>query len=168
MAAVWVSGEMDAMFSLRPATLDDAVTLAEIVMAATKHQGRWPAMTPADEQEWRTGFADWSRQTLADVSVIVEGGEAIGRLRVVRGDGFLRLAGIQLLPSAQGRGIGTAIVRQLQSRARRESVPLLIGVEKDNPRARQLYERLGCVPVGENEAGDEVELRWSGSGVQGP
>src|SRR4051812_24355567 len=32
-------------FTLRPATVDDAYLLADIVMAATKAQGRWPAMT---------------------------------------------------------------------------------------------------------------------------
>jgi RimJ/RimL family protein N-acetyltransferase len=33
-----------------------------------------------------------------------------------------------------------------------------IGVEKDNPRARRLYERLGCVQVAEDE--EEYKLRW--------
>jgi ribosomal protein S18 acetylase RimI-like enzyme len=32
-------------------------------------------------------------------------------------------------------------------------------VEEDNPRARRLYERLGCVQVAEDE--QEHKLRWS-------
>lgn len=173
---------------LRPATADDAYLLADIAMAATEAQGRWPARTAREDDEWRAGFADWTRQTVEEadplniLAVILDGENAIGRLRVKhRAAGERRaedeprvadeqravderpaaveLAGLQLLPAAQNRGIGTAIVRGLQDVAAREGVPLLIGVEKDNPGARRLYERLGCVLVGED--GDEHRLRWT-------
>ncbi|WP_250033317.1 bifunctional NUDIX hydrolase family protein/GNAT family N-acetyltransferase [Paractinoplanes maris] len=149
--------------TLRPATADDAYVLADIVMAATKAQGRWTARSPGDEADWREGFAEWSRDTVREaspgnaLSVIMLGDEVIGRLRVVRRDGVVQLAGLQLVPSAQGRGIGSSIVRDLQTAAAGEGLTLLIGVEKDNPRARRLYERLGCVL--ESETGDEHLLR---------
>jgi ribosomal protein S18 acetylase RimI-like enzyme len=154
--------------TLRGATADDAYILADIVMTATKAQGRWPAMASADEADWRDRFAGWSCRIVRDadpdnvLAVVLDGEDVIGRLRVVRGTAdqpFLRLAAIQLVPAAQGRGIGTAIVRGLQDVARRERVPLLIGVEKDNARARRLYERLGCVLTGEE--GDEYQLYWT-------
>jgi ribosomal protein S18 acetylase RimI-like enzyme len=63
-----------------------------------------------------------------------------------------------LLPHVQGRGIGTAIIEDLKAEAKSAGVSLDIGVEKDNPRARQLYERLGCVQVAEDE--QEHKLRW--------
>ena len=145
--------------TLRPATAADAHLLADIVLAATRAQGRMPAMTPQEEAEWRDGFAEWSRRTLDMLAVVMRGDEPIGRLRVVRDPGGIELAGIQLLPSAQGRGIGTSIIRDLQDTARREAVPLLIGVEKDNPGARRLYERLGFVLTGEDEK--EYRLAWT-------
>jgi RimJ/RimL family protein N-acetyltransferase len=37
-------------------------------------------------------------------------------------------------------------------------VPLYIGVEKDNPNARRLYERLGLVEVGVTD--DDYRLSW--------
>ena len=64
------------------------------------------------------------------------------------------LAGIQLRPDAQGRGLGTALVRSLQEEGR----PVTLGVERDNPRARALYERLGFALVGQDDR-DHL-LRW--------
>ena len=145
---------------VRPARDDEAYLLADIVMAATKAQGRWPDRTPEQDAEWREGFAAWSRETIpgSELSVILVDGEVVGRLRVVRQESAIQLAGIQLLPSAQGRGLGTSIIRDLQS----QGLPLVIGVEKDNPRARRLYERLGCVL--ESESDDEYLLRWTPAG----
>ena len=75
------------------------------------------------------------------LSVIEDDGEVIGRLRIVRTPEFIELAGIQLLPAAQGRGIGTAQVRAVQAEARKRGVPARLSVERDNARARKLYER---------------------------
>nr|WP_221377720.1 GNAT family N-acetyltransferase [Actinoplanes polyasparticus] len=149
---------------VRPATADDAYVLADIVMAATKAQGRWPERSPEQDAEWREGFAEWSREPSpgSELSVILLDDEVVGRLRVVRRESALQLAGIQLLPSVQGRGIGTSIIRGLQDVAAREGIPLLIGVEKDNPRARRLYERLGCRL--ESESDEEFLLRWTPGG----
>jgi ribosomal protein S18 acetylase RimI-like enzyme len=160
--------------TLRRATADDAYVLADIVMAATKAQGRWPAMTSSEEADWRDRFAEWSCRAVEDadpdnvLAVVLDGENVIGRLRVVHGTAdqpFLRLAGIQLLPAAQGRGIGTAIIRGLQDIARQERMPLLIDVEKDNAGARRLYERLGCVLTGEE--GDEYQLCWTAGEASG-
>lgn len=133
-------------------------------------------MSAQKESEWRDGFADWSRDTVLNADptsllfVIELDGLAFGRLRVVRDPVTaavpgptcrIQLAGIQLIPRMQGRGIGTAIIRDLQSEAEREGVPLDVGVEKDNPKARVLYERLGCVLIGEDD--NEYLLRWTPS-----
>lgn len=79
-------------------------------------------------------------------------------LRITRSRDGIELSGIQLLPRVQGRVIGTAIIENLKAEAKASGVPLDIGVEKDNPRARRLYERLGCAQVAEDE--QEHKLRW--------
>lgn len=157
-------------WALRPATAEVAEVLTDIVVTATKAQGRWSPRSAKKEREWRRRFVAWSRETAttADpsnaLSVIEVADQAVGRLRVVRTTEpgpDIELAGIQLRPRMQGRGIGTAVVRELQREAALRGGRLTIGVEKDNPRARALYERLGCVLVGESD--DEYTLLWTGT-----
>ncbi len=152
-------------WSTRPAWLSDVDRLAEIVLAATKDQGRWSGTSPEEERQWLDGFAGWSRETIIEADphnelhVITDGQRKVfGRLRVVRsGDTSagvttrIGLAGLQLLPAAQGHGIGTVIIKALQREAASAHCSLDIGVEKDNPGARRLYERLGCVQIGEDD-----------------
>jgi ribosomal protein S18 acetylase RimI-like enzyme len=91
-------------------------------------------------------------------SVIELDGEPVGRLRITRSDECIELSGIQLLPRVEGRGIGTAIINDLKTEAAAAGIPVDIGVEKDNPSARRLYERLGCTKIGETE--QDHRLRW--------
>ncbi|MCA1842642.1 MAG: GNAT family N-acetyltransferase [Actinobacteria bacterium] len=155
-----------ASYVIRPATPDDVGFLADVVVAATAAQGR--VREDFDERAWRKGFESWTRaQVNGEVegnttSVIEVGGRLAGRLRVVRRSGGIELAGIQLSPDVQRRGIGTSIIESLQAEARAAEVPLELGVEKDNPHAHRLYTRLGFRPVGETE--DEHRLRWSPTG----
>lgn len=148
---------------VRLATLDDVGFLAEVVIAATTAQERLSAAM--DEGEWRTSFCEWTEQQVKGellgsmTSVIELDGQRVGRLRVVRGGEFIELAGIQLMPEVQGRGIGTAIIESLKVEAAAAGLALELGVEKDNPNAHRLYRRLGFVEVGETD--DEHRLRWS-------
>ena len=162
-------------WSIRPATIDDVFALADIVIEATKAQGRWPLTSPSDEENWRREYAQWGAEQVTEadpgnaLSVIDERGHTVGRLRMVRdmvadqAKGAqvrrIELAGLQLRPGSQGHGIGTAVIRGLQDEAARHRVPLELRVEKDNPRARRLYERLGFTHVGEDA--DEYVMRWS-------
>lgn len=152
----------DPAYRLRAASLADADFLADVVLTATRAQGRLP--DGFDEARWRAGFAEWTEEQLrgdipgSTTSVIEVEGERAGRLRVTRDEDHIELSGIQLLPPVQGRGIGTAVIEQLKAEAAAAGLPLDIGVEKDNPRARRLYERLGCTQIAEDER--EYKLRW--------
>lgn len=151
-------------YRVRPATLSDALFLADVALDALKAQRTLPA--DFDEEEWRSGFISWTlEQVRGEVpfsvtSVVELGNEPVGRLRVVRGGRRIELAGIQLRARAQGRGIGSSIVESLQKEAAGAGVPLELSVERDNPRARALYERLGFIKVGED--GHEDQFRWTG------
>jgi len=71
---------------------------------------------------------------------------------------YIELSGIQLLPHVQRQGIGTAVIEDLKAEAAKVALPLDLGVEKDNPNAQRLYERLGFVRVDETE--QEFRLQW--------
>lgn len=153
-------GPMPTVF-VRPATEHDVLFLTDVVVVAARSQGRLP--DDFDEAGFREGFAEWSREQVrgevehSETSVIEIEGERAGRLRVVRAPDHHELAGIQLLPAHQGHGIGTHLVEQFLVESRGAGVPARISVEKDNPRARALYERLGFVLVGETETDDVLE-----------
>ena len=140
---------------LRPATLEDIAFLADVVITATLAQGRFPH--DADLVEYRAGYEDWTRETILGaipdciLSVIEYNGCPIGRLRVVRTRTSITLAGIQLLPAYQNQRIGSTLIEQLKREADLKQMPLLISVEKDNPHAQRLYERLGCRIIGQDE-----------------
>ncbi|WP_405061554.1 bifunctional GNAT family N-acetyltransferase/class I SAM-dependent methyltransferase [Kribbella sp. NBC_01505] len=148
------------MHTLRPATLDDVDFLLDVAIEATRAQGRLSAA--ADEPGWREGFDDLTREQLAadptGTSVIELAGRPIGRLRVARHPASIELCGIQLDPTVQNQGIGTAIIRELQQEAADRGVPLDLGVERDNTNARRLYERLGFRQFAADDREDK--LRW--------
>lgn len=150
-------------FNLRPAVLDDVAFLADVVITATIAQGRFPP--DVDLAEYRAGYEDWTRETIlglvpdCTLSVIEYERRPIGRLRVVRTSTSITLAGIQLLPDYQKRKIGTTLIEQLKREAELKHVPLLISVEKDNPGAQRLYQRLGCRLIGQDEQEYHLEYR---------
>lgn len=150
-------------YRLRPATAEDVGFLADVVIEATRAQGRLPE--GFDEQQWRKGFTHWTMEQVQNqgpdmaTRVVEVDNERVGRLRITRTTGCIELCGIQLLPGFQRRGIGTAIIEDLKVQAAAAGIPLDLGVEKDNPDARRLYERLGFRHVA--ETGQEHKLRWN-------
>ena len=149
-------------FKIRTATLADVDFMTEVALRATAAQGR---LAPDfDEDEFREGFGAWTRETImgaepgCTLSVIEIDSVPIGRLRVVRTDDALTLAGIQLLPTFQNQRIGSRIINQLQEETRKSGLPMHLSVELDNPHAKRLYERLGFQVIGQNER--EYEMEW--------
>jgi len=67
---------------------------------------------------------------------------------------------IDLLPSAQGRGLGRALMQRLLETLRRDgSDGVHLGVAAANVRAIGFYEHLGFVPLLED---DEARAVWMG------
>jgi GNAT superfamily N-acetyltransferase len=149
-------------YRIRPAAAEDVGFLTDVVIEVTRAQGRLD--DEFDEREWRKRFTDWSMEQIrgeipgSTTSVVEVDGERAGRLRVTRTAGRIELSGIQLLPDFQRHGIGTAIVEGLKAEAAAAGIPLELGVEKDNPDAHRLYQRLGFSQAGETD--DEYKLRW--------
>ncbi len=65
---------------------------------------------------------------------------------------------LEIAPWLQGRGIGTAILRDAQRQAADRGLPVKLQVLKFNP-ARKLYERLGFVEIGETES--HILMEWT-------
>jgi ribosomal protein S18 acetylase RimI-like enzyme len=85
----------------------------------------------------------------ATLDVIEVDGSPVGRLYVHRGPSDIRIMDIALARSFRGRGIGTALLRDLMTEADASGRKLSIHVEMNNP-ARSLYDRLGFRPAGEH------------------
>lgn len=151
---------------LRAAEASDVGFLADVVISATRDQGR--LAEDFDEPAFRAGFESWTADQVAGrvdgsrTYVIEVDDQRAGRLRVVRDANVLELAGIQLLPRFQSCGVGSEILVLLKAEATATGSRFELSVETDNPRAQALYERHGMVPVATTETGNR--LRWTGSG----
>ena len=75
--------------------------------------------------------------------VVCADDQPVGRLRLVRTDQHIEIAGIQIDPERQGQGVGTAAIRQVLDEARSTGVPVELDVNKNNSSAERLYARLG-------------------------
>ena len=76
-------------------------------------------------------------------------GSPVGVLDVCEEEDHVYLSRIEILPEAQGRRIGTAVIQDLLA----EAGPVRLHVFADNVRARRLYERMGFVIDGRDDGG---------------
>lgn len=123
---------------LRPARLDDRDFFFAVRRAAFK---------PYVEE-----ISDWDeahQRQLADrefdelpIEIIEERGTPVGYLCVLPQEDHDFIDEVALLPAAQGRGIGSTLVRDVMHAARDRGVPVRLSVLVNNP-ARRLYENLG-------------------------
>jgi len=90
------------------------------------------AQFAAQDASWRENYGD------ASFDVIVVDGEPAGRLYLHRGGSEIRIVEVALLPEHRGKGVGTALLRDVVAEGKR----VTIHVERMNP-ALRLYERLG-------------------------
>jgi ribosomal protein S18 acetylase RimI-like enzyme len=135
-------------YELRSAKQEDADFLWDLRQQAMrahveKTWGKW------DETQQRKffdrGFVP--RET----RIIMVDGQPAGRLDVSRARLEFFLGIIELLPAVQGRGLGAAVVGDLQTEARTKRVPIRLQLIKSNDAAQRLYERLGFKLSGETK-----------------
>ena len=150
--------------SFRPVTDNDLPFLARLY-ASTRHEELAPVPWTAEDKaaflrmQFEAQHAHFQRHyTGADWLVIEREAEPIGRVYIARWAREHRLVDIALLPGFCGRGLGTALLRDLMDEARAADKPLTIHVEKNNP-AMRLYRRLGFAAVGEHGIYDL--MRWA-------
>lgn len=93
----------------------------------------------------------------AEWSVIESGGVDAGRLVLDRAPDHLHIMDIALLPGFRGRGIGTALLREVLAEAMAKHLPVCL-FAFTGERAMGLYRRLGFETV--KDDGVHTELVW--------
>lgn len=135
--------------TLRSATLDDVDFLCHVLYRIHLQERPESSPEPEPESTWTEDLRAAHTHDLqgnvegSTLYVIELGADKIGRLRLVRSPGRLELAGIQLLPTHQGQGLGTAVITTVLQEAATHAVPVELRVNKSNPHAHRLYTRLG-------------------------
>lgn len=134
-----------AVLRTRPVTADDDVFLRDLFALTHFSAGFGP---PADDPVWstllemqyRARTGSWARRhPEGRDSVILADGDEVGRLWTAPDGDALRVVDIALWPRAQGRGIGSAVMAELQGSAG----AVVLTVANDNRRAAAWYRRLG-------------------------
>lgn len=98
------------------------------------------------------------RYAAAAVEIILVNGREAGFLQTTETEAGMNLDQIHLKKAYRSRGIGSRLIRELQSRARAGGKPLSLTVLRNNP-AQTLYRRLGFAVDGGN--GTKVTMRWA-------
>jgi ribosomal protein S18 acetylase RimI-like enzyme len=149
--------------ALWPETTEDAAFVERLYIA-----NRWDEMAPtgwSDDEKlgflkqqqrfqaihYQTYYGDAAR------GIITAGGEAIGRLYLLKMAGDIRIVDISIMPEQRSRGVGTALIQAVFDQARADGSKVSIHVEQFNP-ARRLYDRLGFAPAG--DAGIYTLMEW--------
>jgi ribosomal protein S18 acetylase RimI-like enzyme len=154
--------------ALRPVTPEDAQflyevyagtradELAQVAWSAAQREMFLKMQLNARDQSYRMHYSE------IDDRLILLNGQPVGRLIVVRADEEIRLADVALLPEYRRAGIGGALVKNLLAEADETGRPVRLQVEKSNPQARRLYERLAFTTTGENDTHFQMEYRPGG------
>ena len=159
---------------LRPVRAGDEVLLLAIYASTREAErdtarwtdGEWEEFVRMQFEAQRRHYS--SHFPSAEQSIVLRGGEPIGRIWVLRAADEIRLLDIAVLPEHRRRGIGTHLIQDLQEEARAANLPLRHSVELGNPGARRLYERLGFAEV--ETQGLHTLMEWNPTEVdaQGP
>jgi ribosomal protein S18 acetylase RimI-like enzyme len=74
----------------------------------------------------------------------------------------LYVTDLQVLPELQGRGMGTAVLREIIAKAATFGIPVALQVLRVNRRAQRLYERLGFRVTGTSDT--SIHMRHPAAG----
>ena len=161
-----------APLTVREATMDDVEFLVSVNLLANEARC-------AARPDWNAERA-LERMTAAAVKqidgmeehsmtyVIESDRTPVGRLRLVRPGDRLHLAGIQIHPAHQRKGIGSSVLSDPMQEADENALPLTLEVDKDNPDAMRLYLRSGFEVIEERGEKDLMEKHVSAGSLDGP
>jgi ribosomal protein S18 acetylase RimI-like enzyme len=156
--------------SFRPATEEDLPFLAALYASTRAEevaQAGWPEemqraflkqQHEAQHAHYTSVYAD------AERLILLREGHAVGRLYLAEWAREIRIVDISLIPESRGRGLGEALLRDVQEDAASRGKAVSIHVETFNP-ARRLYDRLGFAAI--EDKGIYELMMWR-PGAAGP
>jgi len=141
--------------ALRPITDDDRDFLFRLYASTRAEELRGVDWSDAQKEAFLRMQFDAQHHAYttnypgAEFSVVLVDGVPAGRLYLHQREDELRIVDVALMPAYRGRGLGGALLRQVQQRAQALGLAARIHVELYNP-AQRLYARLGFVKIGES------------------
>jgi ribosomal protein S18 acetylase RimI-like enzyme len=117
------------------------------------------------ERIWGTWDENWQRDNFrrecseSMCEVIVVDDSPAGFIQRVEESDCISVWNVALRSEFRGRGIGTALVQELQERARERGVELRLRVFPANERAQRFYMRLGFRETSRNRTGIDLACR---------
>jgi GNAT superfamily N-acetyltransferase len=141
--------------SLRECREDDRAFVWEVRRQALREYvaATWGWDEAAQRSRFEGGF------TPAGHQIIVCEGIDVGLLQVVDEGDHLFVGKIELLPTSQRKGVGSAILRRILEKGRERGIPVRLQALRANAPARRLYERLGFAVTGETDT--HTRMEWS-------
>ena len=110
-----------------------------------------------DEARHARHFAESVKR--GHISIIEADGARVGMIQKIVDGGSVEIAEIQVDPSRQGRGLGTAVLMDVISEAKAQGREVRLRVGVENRRATELYERLGFVSEGQADTHRHMRYR---------
>ena len=136
-------------YAIRKATNDDTNWLDDLRRQAylnlfIETWGAW------DEDRHTRHFAGFLQQ--GSISIIEVDLKSAGMIQVFETESEIELSEIQILPSHQSKGLGTAIIKDLVQKASSANKRILLSLGLKNTGAFALYSRLGFIEYDRSES----------------
>ncbi len=149
MNALTANSVIDSVITVRRATSEDREFLFDLYCAVRAPEFALLALPP--EQKQQLILMQFTAQQNAyraqypgsDYVIVLQNGRPVGKLWIAQTQNEFHLVDIALLPEARNTGIGTLLIGQLQSEARRAGKPVRSTVFRFNPESLRFHKRLG-------------------------
>ena len=143
-------------YSTRAATVDDMDFLWALHRRV--YRTHIEAIWGWDEGWQHDHFLENFKTESGERLVVEQHGEPVGNLELEYRPGSVFVSNIQVVPEAQGQGLGTWLMKRLMTQARQSGDDVSLQAFVVNHRAVEFYERLGFLVTGRTDT--HVKLRW--------
>lgn len=140
--------------NLRPANTEDLVLLFAIHRSVFRShiETLW-----GWDENWQ--LQNFTSECAAAATCVIDIDDQIaGYIQVLDRGSQIYLQNIAIDPAFQGKGVGSMLLKGLQSQATARNVSIHLGVFRTNTPAQRLYKRLGFRNIGETRT--HIQMSW--------